>query len=751
LAGEDLSIEKAASTLVAVDVASLVKYLRSEEPAQAAALLQGLMRLERFLSERNRLKAYEEKLPLVLRELEPPCIAAIFEHLDAATLHRALFGNFRVIEHSKKMRIFEAMSPHKVAGLLEEMAFGVDAPRAAARVLADMSREQADGVMGMMDRRALERIEEERGLIGAHRETGELIGAHGETRELVGTLGRTDAPLAAAELLSLARRSPELAAEILRRLKRKVWVRGSDGKRREEVYSCRAAAIIKALDLGDEAAVTLLRAVSPDELREMLRRVNEERRRAVASLLGLGEVGFAPIHYPPCKVRGRRRSKILPYGMRWIRIEEVFETELGPRPMLIDLLEMDPADVRLKACRAITDERLIPIAEAEELFGDVRRRDKRPRQELFRRLGLIRLREEVERTRAIAGINGNFYFDYGNYIDARKLGLDLKSVPGLYFGDLVGWFVTDGVELSPPIFNRAALIVTEDGRIHIRKVVITHVAIGGKRVSWEAVNQPRDGGKTVLYNSLWGFETDPDPAYVDLSIVKGRIHEIREGGGVRIPLLGFVLSIPRQEAKTLLARVQTGDEIELGNNFPARLGKVKEAMACGPQLVRDGQVDLDFEFEDFGEKDSSVVPFSLTRAVDTFRTARSFVMLGNGKLVLGAVSGTYFGSGEPRVSLGMTFGELAQLALDLGAEQAIALDGGGSSSLVAKTEEGVKVLNVPTGGADVPEGEERFINTHWLVFVKPVVGNHRLKQVEARRACIRLSRRASSLRFLAGV
>jgi len=52
----------------------------------------------------------------------------------------------------------------------------------------------------------------------------------------------------------------------------------------------------------------------------------------------------------------------------------------------------------------------------------------------------------------------------------------------------------------------------------------------------------------------------------------------------------------------------------------------------------------------------------------------------------------------------------------LGAEQAIALDGGGSSSLVARTEEGVKVLNVPTGGADVPEGEERFINTHWLVF-----------------------------------
>jgi len=699
---EKPSIERAVGVLAAVDVASFVERLRREEPARAAVLLQDLIRTERFLSERNRLKAYEEKLPLVLREMEPARIAAIFEHLDAATLHRALFGNFRVIEHTTKMRIFEAMSPRKVAELLEGMAFGVDAPRAAARALTDMAPRQAARVMAAMDRESLKRILEEM--------------PDGQNGKLLKALERADAPLAAVKLLSLARRNPQFAAETLRRLKKRVWVRGADGEKREEVCSCRAAAIIESFDPGNRDAIALLKALSPDELKEMLRRVSEEKRRALASLLSLGEVGFAPQRYPPCKVRGRRRSRALPYGMRWIRIEETFETEIGPKPVLIDLLEMEPAGVKLKACRAVTDERLISIAEVEELFGDVRRRDRMPRQELFRRLGLIRLREEVERTGAIAGINGNFYFDYGNYIDARKLGLDLRSIPGLYFGDLVGWFVTDGVELSPPIFNRAALIITEDGRIHIRKVVITHAVIRNRRITWEAVNRTRSGGKTVLYNSLWGFETEPDPDYVDVSIVKGRVHHIREGGGVRIPLLGFVLSIPREKAKSLLAGIQVGDRIELGNNFPAHLGRVREAMACGPQLVRDGQVDLDFEFEDFGEKDSSVVPFSLTRAVDTFRTARSFVMLANGKLVLGAVSGTYFGSGEPRVSLGMTFGELAQLALDLGAEQAVALDGGGSSSLVARTQGGVRVLNVPTGGADVPEGEERFINTHWLVF-----------------------------------
>ncbi len=87
-------------------------------------------------------------------------------------------------------------------------------------------------------------------------------------------------------------------------------------------------------------------------------------------------------------------------------------------------------------------------------------------------------------------------------------------------------------------------------------------------------------------------------------------------------------------------------------------------------------------------------------------------------LILGTVSGTAYGYGKPELSGGMTFGELAQLCLDLGADNAYALDGGGSSSLVARDHDVVRVLNAPTGGADVGQGEERFINTYWLVFAR---------------------------------
>jgi exopolysaccharide biosynthesis protein len=64
----------------------------------------------------------------------------------------------------------------------------------------------------------------------------------------------------------------------------------------------------------------------------------------------------------------------------------------------------------------------------------------------------------------------------------------------------------------------------------------------------------------------------------------------------------------------------------------------------------------------------------------------------------------------------MTFGELMQLCLDLRADDAYALDGGGSSSIVVRVGEEARVLNIPTGGSDVEKGEERFINNYWLFF-----------------------------------
>ncbi|NER83080.1 MAG: phosphodiester glycosidase family protein, partial [Leptolyngbya sp. SIO1D8] len=47
-------------------------------------------------------------------------------------------------------------------------------------------------------------------------------------------------------------------------------------------------------------------------------------------------------------------------------------------------------------------------------------------------------------------------------------------------------------------------------------------------------------------------------------------------------------------------------------------------------------------------------------------------------------------------SHGITLSQLAQIATDLGADAALNLDGGGSTTLVTATPEGAAILNAPT-------------------------------------------------------
>jgi len=72
---------------------------------------------------------------------------------------------------------------------------------------------------------------------------------------------------------------------------------------------------------------------------------------------------------------------------------------------------------------------------------------------------------------------------------------------------------------------------------------------------------------------------------------------------------------------------------------------------------------------------------------------------------------------QPFYSAGATFQELAQLLKDLGAHYAMALDGGGSSTLVIRDENGnARVLNSPIDHL-IP-GNERVVANHFGVFIR---------------------------------
>lgn len=463
------------------------------------------------------------------------------------------------------------------------------------------------------------------------------------------------------------------------------------------------------LHLSDEAAREVLSEVRRSESEERL------QRRTLA-FLALRNVGGATATDPrqPGWHRfaaletfrpglGRRVVEDVDVG-RWIHIDEVLNGPFGPKRVVADILAIDPSKAELRCVSAPRSERLT-IDECATLFP----LGSPPGEAAFRKASLFRLREKAQAENADAAINGNFFFDYGHFENAPGLGIDCSLFPSLRFGDPVGWYVEGGREFTPAVLNRCALVLTEDGRPWIQRTKMTRLTIGDASVSWDVENQLPKADELGVYTPLWGQTTPKRGQHIDYAIQGDSIQSSRPGGGIPIPLTGFVLSVPEGDAR-VHALLQSEEPIRVENNFPKERGRVVEAMACGPQLVRDGETEIDFALEEFGTKDSAVMSFFLPRLVDRYEAARSFVATTkSGTLLLGSVSGRAFGLGGSDQPAGVTFGELAQLASDLGAENAMGLDGGGSSSMIARRGEELKLLNVPTGGADVPRGKERFI------------------------------------------
>jgi hypothetical protein len=115
-----------------------------------------------------------------------------------------------------------------------------------------------------------------------------------------------------------------------------------------------------------------------------------------------------------------------------------------------------------------------------------------------------------------------------------------------------------------------------------------------------------------------------------------------------------------------------------------------------PRLLKDGQVPADVD-EDSGPNPRTAV------GVDRTGT-RMFWLVIDGR--------------QPRYSEGTTFRELAELLKEFGAWDALAVDGGGSSTLVARSSDGeTKVLNCPIHGRH-PPGVERPVANHLGVRVR---------------------------------
>lgn len=271
--------------------------------------------------------------------------------------------------------------------------------------------------------------------------------------------------------------------------------------------------------------------------------------------------------------------------------------------------------------------------------------------------GLEPLSAMSEKAKAIAAVNGSYFAPNGQILGLLKI---------------------DGEIVSTPTLARSALGVTPEGDILIDQVNYagTVKLPGNKVLEVNGVNCERGSNELVLYTGYFGGTTQTNPFGVEYTVANGKVTAINSGDSL-IPPGAVVLSAHGETAKTMSA-IKIGDKVEITQTLGA-WDKMVQALGAGPMLVKDGGVFITTKVEDFGTD------------VSGGRAPRTAVGLTkDGQLLLVAVDG------RQSHSMGLTLLELALFMQELGAVDAMNLDGGGSTEMVIYD----KVINKPSDGRE---------------------------------------------------
>jgi hypothetical protein len=292
-------------------------------------------------------------------------------------------------------------------------------------------------------------------------------------------------------------------------------------------------------------------------------------------------------------------------------------------------------------------------------------------------VGLETTSSMAERRGAIAAINGGYF-----------------RTTGTFRGDSTGTLQIDGTLLSEPDRARAAVGFIRS-RAGATQLMFGHVTweaaidAGGQKRTLDGVNRPRGADEMVLFTPAFHQTTLTDASGTEIVVRRGRVTEVREeAGSTPIPPDGFVLSVrgaAREWAREHLRRrarvkvsaaLKPADGVAAGERAKNPWSTAEDVVGGGPKIVTAGRVDITLERE-------KVQPsFSTTRHPRT-----AIASLPGNKALLVVVDGR-----QPAISVGMSLDELARLMIELGAIDAINLDGGGSSTMTI----GGKVVNHPS-------------------------------------------------------
>lgn len=195
--------------------------------------------------------------------------------------------------------------------------------------------------------------------------------------------------------------------------------------------------------------------------------------------------------------------------------------------------------------------------------------------------------------------------------------------------------------------------------------------------------QSRDFTDFTILDKYWsansmGVSTDY-PDLTEMVVIDGKVSEIRTAApAIPMPKSGYIVVTKQAGSQIINANFKVGDAVGMKISTTPDWNKLKMAVTGSAILVKDGQVPSPYSFIIAGRQPRTIIGSSKDGT----------------QLILVTVDG------RQNSSIGMTQDEASQLMLELGAYNALNLDGGGSTTMVARSgPDGLGVINSPSDGS----------------------------------------------------
>ncbi len=298
------------------------------------------------------------------------------------------------------------------------------------------------------------------------------------------------------------------------------------------------------------------------------------------------------------------------------------------------------------------------------------------------------------KTRRVTEFAGQFEKNYGKIADIAWNGgyilnaelVGKLGLPESYIGSPLGLIISGGKILCPPLFNKPAFQVGQDGKLHIGRVSLLDglsLSDGESELVFRSGqrNPESPGNEPCFYDLMHQATEIEGNGRLIIRMAGNRIMEIiRTGKGehVRIIPVGLSLSFPPDQVPGSWLRAKT-----LEIRIPG-LEQLAHAIEAGPLLLEDGKPCIDMEKG--GWKTGFSIATQAAR-IDYTHLRGPKIAAGldqDGNLTVLAVNGRI------RESVGATHGDMARILQEQGMREAMGFDPGGSSTLVVQG----KVLNI---------------------------------------------------------